>query len=81
MGIPRSAAVVQGPGHRDALTRRQRHWPALRRGSRTSRIPRLLRDAAGLDDSAASMDIVNEAFAFAWNAIYPYLQHLGDGTC
>ena len=79
MGLPAQQRYVQGPGYRDALTQRQRHWPAIRRGGRPSRLPRLLREAAGLDDSASSMDTINEAFAFAWNAIYPYLQQAGDG--
>ena len=79
MGIPAQQRYVQGPRYRDALTRRQRHWPAIRRGVRPSRIPRLLREAAGLDDSAASMDSINEAFEHAWRAVYPHLRQVGDG--
>ena len=79
MGSPAQQRYVQGPGYRDALTRRQRHWPAIRRGLGPSRIPRLLREAAGLDDSAASMDTINEAFELAWRAVYPHLRQVGDG--
>ena len=79
MGIPVRKRYVQGPGYRERLTRRQRLWPSMRRGSRPSRLPRLLREAAGLDDSASSTDRVNEAFRYAWDVLRPWFQSVGDG--
>ena len=77
MGIPVRRRYLQGPGFRSSPTRRQRLWPALRRGRRPSRIPRMLQAAAGLDDSNASMDRINEALQHAWHALVPHLQLLG----
>ena len=79
MGIPVRKRYLQGPGFRATPTRRQRLWPALRRGRRASRIPRILRAAAGLDDSNASIDRINEALQHAWHAILPHLQQVEDG--
>ena len=79
MGIPVRKRYVQGPGYRERLIRRQRLWPAMRRGSRPSRLPRLLREAAGLDDSASSTDRINEAFRYAWDVLRPWFQSVGDG--
>ena len=60
MGIPVRKRYVQGPGFDSVLTRWQRLWPLMRPRSRPSRIPRLLQQAAGLDDSPSSKDMVNE---------------------
>ena len=79
MGIPVRKRYVQGPGYRERLTRRQRLWPSMRRGRRPSRLPRLLREAAGLDDSASSTDRINEAFRYAWDVLRPWFQSVGDG--
>ena len=79
MGIPVRKRYVQGPGYEATLTRRQRGWPMWRRDRRISRLPRLVRDAAGLDESDASRDRVNEALDHAWVALRPHLQHLADG--
>ena len=79
MGIPVRKRYVQGPGHRESLMRHQRAWPAIRSRIRPGRIPRLLREAAGLDDSPSSNDRINEALGRAWEALLPYLQVVGDG--
>ena len=79
MGIPIRKRYIQGPGYSDELTRRQRRWPSIRPGSRQSRLPRLLRDAARLDDSPSTQDRINEAFRYAWDALRPHLQAVGDG--
>ena len=79
MGIPVRKRYVQGPGHRERLTRRQRMWPSMRRGSRPSRLPRLLREAAGLGDSASGTDRINEAFRYAWDVLRPWFRSVGDG--
>ena len=79
MGIPVRKRYLQGPGFRATPTRRQRLWPALRRGRRPSRLPRILQAAAGLDDSDASMDRINEALQHAWHALLPHLQLFADG--
>ena len=79
MGIPVQKRYVQGPGFDSELTRRQRLWPSMRSRSRPSRIPRLLRQAAELDDSPSSKDRINEVLEHAWTALRPYLQQVGDG--
>ena len=81
MGIPVRKRYIQGPGYQKRLTSRQRLWPAVRAGSRPSRLPRLLREAAGLDNSASSTDKINEAFEYAWKAFYRYryFQEVPDG--
>ena len=79
MGIPIRKRYIQGPGYRDELTRRQRRWPSMRSARRQSRLPRLLRDAARLDDSPSTQDRINEAFRYAWDALRPFLQLFGDG--
>ena len=79
MGIPVRRRYLQGPGFRSSPTRRQRLWPALRHGRRPSRIPRMLQAAAGLDDSNASMDRINEALQHAWQALLPHLRQFEDG--
>ena len=48
-------------------------------GSRPSRLPRLLREAAGLDDSASGTDRINEVFRYAWDVLRPWFQSVGDG--
>ena len=79
MGIPVRKRYLQGPGYQERLTPRQRLWPAVRLGSRPSRLPRLLREAAGLDDSASSTDRINEACVRAWDVLRPYFQQVTDG--
>jgi len=80
MGIPVRKRYVQGPGFKDRLTSWQRRWPAIRKGSRPSRLPRLLREAAGLgDDSLCSDDIINEALQGAWDVLKPWFKGVGDG--
>ena len=79
MGVPVRKRYTHGPGYEAPLTRRQRGWPMWRRNRRPSRLPRLIRDAAALDDSDASRDRVNEALHRAWDALRPHLQLLADG--
>ena len=79
MGVPVRKRYTQGPGYEAPLTRRQRGWPMWRRNRRPPRLPRLIRDAAALDDSDASRDRVNEALHRAWDALRPHLQLLADG--
>ena len=79
MGIPVRKRYVQGPGYGGVLTSRQRRWPSVRPGIRPSRIARLLRHAAGLDDSPSSDDRINEALQHAWETLRHYLQPVGDG--
>ena len=79
MGIPVHRRYVQGPGYGAELTDRQRAWPAIRSKTRPGRMPRLLREAAGLDQLPSSNDRVNEAFEQAWRILRPYLQAVGDG--
>ena len=79
MGIPVRKRYVQGPGFDSVLTRWQRLWPSLRTGVRPSRIPRLLQQAAGLDDSPSSKDRINEVIEHAWTALRPHFQQVGDG--
>ena len=59
--------------------RRQRAWPQLRPRIKPSRMPRLLREAAGLGDSPSSTDRINEALQHAWSVLHPYLQVVEDG--
>lgn len=79
MGIPVRKRYVQGPGFRGKSTHRQRLWPAVRPGTRPSRLPRLLQAAAGWDDSQAAIDRINEAMERAWDALRPHLQQAEDG--
>ena len=79
MGIPVRKRYIQGPGFDGVLTPWQRLWPLMRPGSRLSRIPRLLQQAAGLDDSPSSRDRVNEAMEHAWTALRPHFRQVGDG--
>ena len=79
MGIPIRKRYVQGPDYEYGLTSRQRRWPSARPTSRLSRLPRLLREAAKLDDSPGSRDRIDEALRHAWNALQAYLLPVGDG--
>ncbi len=79
MGIPVRKRYVQGPGFKGPFTFRQRRWPEIRQGGRPSRLPRLLREAARLDDSKSSTDKINEALQCAWKALSPWFQSVGDG--
>ncbi|MDE0001409.1 MAG: DEAD/DEAH box helicase [Rhodospirillaceae bacterium] len=79
MGIPVRKRYVQGPAYDDKLTSRQRRWPLVRLVSRPSRLPRLLREASGLDDSPSSNDRINEAMQYAWEALRPHFQQYADG--
>ena len=79
MGIPVRKRYVQGPGYRDRLTPHQRAWPAIRSRTRPSRMPRLLRAAAALDESRSSNDRINEALEHAWQVLRRHLQAVGDG--
>ena len=79
MGIPVRKRYVQGPGYDGEPTPRQRRWPSVRPGGRSSRLPRLLREAAKLDDSCSSDDIINEALQHAWRALRDHLQPVEDG--
>ena len=79
MGVPVRKRYVQGPGFSGGLTPRQRGWPVWVRNRAPSRLPRLLRNAAGLGESDADMDRVNEALSCAWAAIKVHLKLLADG--
>ena len=80
MGIPVRQRYVQGPGFGDKPTRRQRRWPSVSpRVARRSRLPRLLIAAAQLDESAESLDRVNEALEHAWACLRGLFQHVADG--
>lgn len=79
MGVPVRKRYVQGPGYDASLTRRQRRWPTWHANRGPSRLPRLIRDAAGLDNSDESRDRVNEALRHAWDALRPHLQQVADG--
>ena len=79
MGIPVRKRYIQGAGHRGGLTHHQRAWPAIRPRIRPGRMPRLLRKAAGLDDSQSSNDRINEAFEHAWQVLRPYFQEVEKG--
>ena len=79
MGIPVRKRYVQGPGFDGALTPRQRRWPSTRAMSRPSRMPRLLREAAKLDDSPGSRDRIDEAMRYAWEALQRHFKPVGDG--
>ena len=79
MGIPIRKRYVRGPDYEDGLTSRQRRWPSTRSTSRLSRLPRLLREAARLDDSPRSRDRIDEALRHAWSALEAYLLQVGDG--
>ncbi len=78
MGIPVRKRYVQGPGYRERLPR-QRLWPSIQPDSRPSRLPRLLREAAKLNNSASSNDRINVAFKHAWDELRPCFQSVGDG--
>ena len=80
MGIPVRQRYVQGPGFGDKPTRRQRRWPSVSpRVARRSRLPRLLIAAAQLNESAESLDRVNEALEHAWACLRGLFQHVADG--
>ena len=79
MGIPVRKRYVQGPGYRERLTPDQRAWPAIRSRTRPGRMPRLLREAAKLDDSRSSNDRIDEALEQAWQVLRPYFQVIGEG--
>ena len=79
MGIQVRKRYVQGPGYGERLTPRQQAWPAIRSRTRPGRMPRLLREAAGLDDSPSSNDRIDEAFEYAWQVLHPHLQIVGEG--
>ena len=79
MGIPVRKRYVQGPGYAEVLTRRQRRWPSVQPESRPSRMPRLLREAVGLDDSPSNIDRINEVLRHAWQVLRPHLRSVGDG--
>ena len=79
MGIPVRKRYIQGPAYEGALTPRQRRWPSIRFASRPSRLPRLLREASGLDDSPSSNDRINEAMQYAWEVLHPHFQQFADG--
>ena len=79
MGIPVRKGFIQGPGFKGSPTNTQRLWPAVRPGRRPARILRLLRLAAGLDESVSSDDRINEAFVSAWEALRPHFQAVEDG--
>ena len=79
MGIPVRKRYVQGPGFDGALTPRQRRWPSTWATSRLPRMPRLLREAAKLDDSPGSRDRIDEAMRHAWDALRKHFQQVEDG--
>ena len=80
MGIPVRQRYVQGPGFGDKPTRRQRRWPSVSAGvARRPRLPRLLIAAAQLNESAESLDRVNEALEHAWTCLHSLFQHVADG--
>lgn len=79
MGIRVRKRYIQGPGYSGELTYRQRRWPSVGPRIRPSRLARLLRHAASLDDSPSSEDRINEAFQHAWETLRHYLQPVGDG--
>ena len=79
MGIPIRKRYVQGPGYDGALTRQQQRWPLVRSGSRVSRLPNLLRNAADLEPSSHTDDLINESFRYAWDVMLPFLLPVGDG--
>ena len=80
MGIPVRQRFVLGPGSRDVPTQRQRRWPSVAaQRVRWSRLPRLLMEAARLDDSAERLDRVNEALRHAWGCLAELLRPAADG--
>ena len=80
MGIPVRKRFVQGSGFRERRTRYQQLWPVAQPGRRRPpRILRLLRIAAGLDNSPSSNDRINETFESAWKALHKYFQQVEDG--
>ena len=79
MGIPVRKHYVQGPRYVESLTSRQRRWPTWDSSRTSSRLPRLLRYAAGLDESDDSVDRVNAALEHAWHVLRPHLQELPAG--
>ena len=80
MGIPVRQRFVLGPGSWDVPTTRQRRWPSVAaQRVRRSRLPRLLMEAARLDDSAESLDRVNEALRHAWDCLAELLRPASDG--
>lgn len=79
MGVPVHQRYVLGPRFEDTPTQRQRRWPSVGRRARWSRMPRLLMEAAELDDSADSLDRINEALEHAWTCLSSFLQPVPDG--
>ena len=79
MGIRIRKRYVQGPGYDGELTRQQRRWPSVRSGIRLSRLPNMLRNAADLETSSQTDDLINESFRYAWNVMRPFLLSVGDG--
>ena len=79
MGIPVRQRYAQGPGYQRGLTARQRGWPMWDPARRSSRLPRLLQRATGLDESQTSVDLVNEALVHAWEQLRECLQPQADG--
>ncbi len=79
MGVLVRKRYVQGPGHGQGLSVRQRRWPSWQPGRATSRLPRILQHAAGLDESQSSVDRVNSVLASAWEALRGCLQQMADG--
>lgn len=79
MGIPVRQRYVQGPAYDGQLTPKQRGWPSIKPTGRVSRLPQMLRSVAGLEPSAASDDLVNEAFRCAWSAMRQHFLPVADG--
>ena len=79
MGVPIRKRYVQGPGYDGELTRQQRRWPSVRSGSRLSRLPNLLRNAARLEPSSRTDDLINESFQYAWDVMRRFLLSVGSG--
>ena len=79
MGIRIRKRYVQGPGYDGELTRQQRRWPSVRSGIRSSRLPDVLRNAADLETSSQTDDLINESLRHAWDVMRPFLLSVGDG--
>ena len=79
MGIRIRKRYVQGPGYDGEFSGQQRRWPSVTSGSRLSRLPNLLRNAADLEPSSCTDDLINESFRYAWNVVLPSLLSVGDG--
>ena len=79
MGIPVRQRFVQGPEAEGDVAQRQRRWPAASTGGRPSRLVRLLREAAQIDESGSSVDRINEALRYAWHALRPKFRQAAAG--